>query len=62
MSEFQNVNVGIVSGVEHVGTYVRIREDMCRRRTGSRFEHLSETGTNEDLETVLGYFLISCYL
>jgi hypothetical protein len=38
--------------VEHVGTDVPIREDKCRRRTGSRFEHLSETGTNEDSETV----------
>ena len=34
MSELQNVNVGgdIVSGVEHVGTYVPIymQEDKCR--------------------------------
>ncbi len=63
MSELQNVNVGIVSGVERFGTYVPIRG---RRRTGSRFEYLSETGTNEDSETVLRYlvflFMILCRL
>jgi hypothetical protein len=61
MSEFQNVNVGIVLGVERVGPYVPIREGKCRRRTGSHFKYLSETGTNEDSETALWY-LISCYL
>jgi hypothetical protein len=50
MAELQNVNVGTVSGVERFGTYVPIRG---RRPTGSRFEYLSETGTNEDSYTVL---------
>ena len=50
MSELHNVNVGIVSVVESILglMFPYMREDKCRRRTGTSFEHLSETGTNED--------------
>ena len=71
MSEMKRGSVGNVGiakcecrdrvGSRACWTYVPILEDKCRRRTGSRFETISETGTNEDSETLLWY-LISCYL
>jgi hypothetical protein len=60
MSELQNVNVGIVSGVEHVGLMFPYWK-ISAGDGPAHVSNISKTETNKDSETLLWY-LISCYL